>query len=61
MAKNKSFATIDKVKAAIVHTVGFLQGIHPDYYNRETIEQQILDHIAEVHLHDDINVYARKL
>jgi len=61
MGSNKSFATIDKVQAALVHTIGFLHYIHPDYYNRENIKKNIKDFLAPLHIGDDVNVFARKI
>jgi len=40
MGCHKSFATIDRVQAALVHTIGFLHHLHPDFYNRENIKKK---------------------
>ena len=61
MGNNKSFATIDRVQAALVHTIGFLHHIHPDYYNREDIKKDIKHFLAPLHIGDDVNVFARKI
>jgi len=39
MKSNDSFVTIDKVKAVLVHTIGFFYKIHPDFFNREVLKQ----------------------
>jgi len=61
MRRNNSFATIDRVQAALVHTIGFLHCIHPDYYNRENIKIQIKKCLEPLQLGDDVNVFARKI
>ena len=61
MGRNSSFASIDKVKAAVVHTVGFLHNIHPDYYNREELKKKIKQHLGRITEGDDINVFPRKM
>ena len=61
MGRNRSFATIDKVKASTVHTVGFLHHVHPDFYNREVLKDKIKKHIGGLSNGDDINVFPRKM
>jgi len=56
-----SFVTIDKVKAALVHTIGFFYKIHPDFFNREVLKQDVMKHLEELNLGDDVNVFPRKL
>jgi len=59
--RNNSFATIDRVQAALVHTIGFFHCIHPDYYNRENIKTQIKKCLEPLQIGDDVNVFARKI
>jgi len=61
MGKNRSFATIDRVQAALVHTIGFLHNVHPDYYNRERIKKEIKTFLEPLHIGDDVNVFVRKI
>ena len=61
MRRNNSFATIDRVQAALVHTIGFLHCVHPDYYNRENIKTQIKKCLEPLEIGDDVNVFARKI
>jgi len=61
MKSNDSFVTIDKVKAALVHTIGFFYKIHPDFFNREVLKQDVMKHLEELNLNDDVNVFPRKL
>ena len=61
MGHNRSFATIDRVQAALVHTIGFLHYIHPDFYNREDIKKDIKTFLAPLNIDDDVNVFARKI
>jgi len=61
MRRNNSFATIDRVQAALVHTIGFLHCVHPDYYNREDIKTQIKKCLEPLEIGDDVNVFARKI
>jgi len=61
MGRNRSFTSIDKVKAAVVHTVGFFHHVHPDYYNRDSLKGQIREHIGDWNNGDDINVFPRKM
>ena len=41
MRVNNGFASIDKVKAALVHTIGCFHSMHPDFYNREQFKTSI--------------------
>jgi len=61
MGRNKSFATIDRVQAALVHTIGFLHYVHPDFYNRENIKKEITAFLSPLKIGDDVNVFARKI
>jgi len=61
MRRNNSFATIDRVQAALVHTIGFFHCVHPDYYNRENIKAQIKKCLEPLEIGDDVNVFARKI
>jgi len=61
MGKNSSFATIDRVQAALVHTIGFLHYVHPDYYNREQIKREIKTFLEPLNIGDDVNVFVRKI
>ena len=61
MRRNNSFATIDRVQAALVHTIGFLHCVQPDYYNREDIKTQIKKCLEPLEIGDDVNVFARKI
>ena len=61
MKSNDSFVTIDKVKAALVHTIGFFYKIHPDFFNREILKQDVMKHLEKLNLGDDVNVFPRKL
>jgi len=61
MGKNSSFATIDRVQAALVHTIGFLHYVHPDYYNREQIKSEIKTFLEPLNIGDDVNVFVRKI
>jgi len=60
MRVNNSFASIDKVKAALVHTIGFFHSMHPDYYNREQFKTSIKKYLEPINIGDDVNVFARK-
>jgi len=59
MGRNKSFATIDRVQAALVHTIGFLHNVHPDFYDRENIKKEIKNFLVPIGIHDDVNVFSR--
>ena len=62
MGSNSSFTTIDRVQAALVHTIGFLHYAHPDYYNREQIKKKINTFLETLNIGDDVNnVFARKI
>jgi len=61
MKSNDSFATIDKVRAALVHTIGFFYKIHPDFYNREELKKDVHDHLKELNIGDDVNIFPRKI
>jgi len=62
MGRNKSFATIDRVQAALVHTIGFLHNVHPDFYDRENIKKEIKNFlVVPIGINDDVNVFSRKI
>jgi len=61
MGQNRSFATIGRVQAALVHTIGFPQYVHPYYHNREQIKKEIKTFLKPLNIGDDINVFARKI
>jgi len=62
MKSNDSFVTIDKVKVGLlVHTIGFFYKIHPDFFDREVLKQDIMKHLKELNLGDDVNVFPRKI
>jgi len=61
MRANGGFASIDKVRAALVHTIGFFHHMQPDYYNRELFKSHIKQHLKPLLLQDDVNVFARKI
>ena len=61
MRANNGFASIDRVKAALVHTIGFFHSMQPDFYNREMFKTHIKNHLQNINMKDDINVFARKI
>jgi len=60
MRVNNGFASIDKVRAALVHTIGFFHSMHPDFYNRGQFKTSIKQYLEPLNTGDDVNVFARK-
>ena len=60
MRANNGFASIDRIKAAMVHTIGFFHSMHPDFYNREQFKIHIKEYLKPLEIGDDVNVFPRK-
>ena len=60
MRANNGFASIDRIKAAMVHTIGFFHSMHPDYYNREQFKLHIQEYLKPLNIGDDVNLFPRK-
>ena len=61
LEQNKCYVKMDTIRAASIHAVGFFINIHPDYYNRESFKQTLMDEMKHLKMRDDINVYPRKV
>jgi len=54
MRANNGFASIYRVKAALVHTIGFFHSLQPDFYNREMFKTHIKNHLKDINMKDDV-------
>jgi len=60
MRANNGFASIDRIKAAMVHTIEFFHSMHPDFYNREQFKIHVKEYLKPLEIGDDVNVFPRK-
>ena len=63
MKRNSSYVKMDLIDSAQVTCLGFFEGLHPDFRNRETFRSFCLQHIKTHNptLHTNISIFPRSV